>query len=116
MKAKVDAGDLWVDGPTPVTKYRFARTSCPLPTAQGSTLKFSTPSADCMKYATPLSYIVSMTGIDAGSPGGDSSEGGASGPTLKAQQRGYVTAVKSLGGGQYVVNANPTWGDVVLGE
>lgn len=121
VKANVDSGNLWVEGPTTVTRYRFARTSCGLPTASGSTLTFSTASADCQKYATTLSYLVSVVGYeggadDAGSGDGGANDGGAGGPPLNVQQWGHVVAAKSLGGGKYVVNADPTQGAVVLGQ
>jgi hypothetical protein len=101
LKMKSDAGDLWVEGPTRVIKYRFAREKCAMPTLEGSTLKFGTPSADCMKYATPVSFIVSTT--DMSDPA-----------SLKTTQDAAVYPARKLGPGKFAVDADPTQGDAVI--
>jgi peptidoglycan/xylan/chitin deacetylase (PgdA/CDA1 family) len=104
LLTKIAAGDLWVDGPTPVLRYRFAREAqtCALPAvAAGNTLHFSAPSAACQKYATILSYRVATT---------DSTD-----PTaLHVRQAGATLPVKRISAGHYVVDADPTKGDAVL--
>jgi peptidoglycan/xylan/chitin deacetylase (PgdA/CDA1 family) len=99
LKMKSDAGDLWVEGPTRVIRYRFAREKCAMPTVQGSTLKFGAPSADCTKYATPVSYIVTTTDDPA---------------TLKTTQGGTVYPARKLGPSKFAVDADPTKGDAVI--
>src|SRR6266545_904132 len=102
VKSKIDAGDLWMEGPTPVVKYRFAREKCTLPTlSAGNTLKFATPSAECSKYATTLSFLVSTT---------DGSD-----PAMLSIRQGMTTSsAKRLSAGHYVVDADPSQGDAVL--
>ena len=102
IKAKQDSGALWVEGPTPVLRYRFARTACAAPTVtSGHTLHFADPSADCKKYATTLSFLVSTS--DASDPA-----------TLKVQQGSKLLPAKKLSAGHFVVDADPTAGDAVL--
>jgi hypothetical protein len=104
LKAKQDSGALWVEGPTPVLRYRFARTACAAPTiASGNTLHFAAPTADCAKYATVVSYLVSTT---------DSTDPVA----LKVLQGGTVLSAKKLSAGHFVVDADPTAGDAQLAE
>jgi hypothetical protein len=104
LKQKVDMGQLWVDGPTAVVKYRMAREHCPPPAISGgNTLRFGTPSAMCSKYATTLSYLVS-------------SADGADVPALAVVQAGQRLGAKKLGPGSFVVDADPTKGDAVLTE
>jgi len=99
LKMKSDAGDLWVEGPTPVIKYRFAREKCGMPTVEGDKLHFGTPSADCTKYATPVSYIVTTGGDPA---------------SLKTTQGAAVYPARKLGPGKFAVDADPTKGDAVI--
>jgi len=102
IKGKQDAGSLWVEGPTPVLRYRFAREACGQPTVTGgNTLHFAAPSADCKKYGTVVSYLISTT--DSSDPA-----------TLKVQQGGQFLPAKKLSAGHFVVDANPTAGDAVL--
>jgi hypothetical protein len=102
--AKVKAGELWVAGPTPVLKYRWARQNCAPPTVVKNTLKFAaTPAASCTRYATVLSYLVSTT--DGSDPA-----------TLKVEQGGMTLPARKLGKGSFVVDADPTQGDALLVE
>jgi hypothetical protein len=103
VKTKIDAGDLWMEGPTQVVKYRFAREKCDKPTLSGSTLTFGTPSADCQTYATVLSYLVSTT--DGSDPA-----------SLKVVQGGATLPARKLSAGKFVVDADPTKGDAVISE
>jgi hypothetical protein len=101
LKMKSDAGEVWVEGPTPVIRYRFGREKCAPPTLEGSTLKFGTPSAECMRYATPLSFIVSTT---------DMSDPAA----LKTTQGATVYPARKLGPGKFALDADPTKGDALI--
>jgi peptidoglycan/xylan/chitin deacetylase (PgdA/CDA1 family) len=104
LASKVMTNELWVDGPTPVIRYRFARQFCaPLPTVSGAMLKFPAPSADCQRYATALSYIVSTT--DGSDPA-----------VLHIQQGSTVVPARKLARGSFAVDANPTRGDAVLAQ
>jgi hypothetical protein len=100
LKTKIEAGALWVEGPTPVLRYRWARSACPAPTIAGDTLKFAAPPAECTKYATTLTYLVSTT---AGDPGG-----------LQVAQGEKMAAARKLGTGRFAIDADPTKGDVTL--
>ncbi len=102
IKGKQDSGALWVEGPTPVLRYRVARTACATPTiATGNTLHFVEPNADCKKYATTLSYLISSADANDAA-------------NLQVLQDGKLLAVKKLGQGRFVVDADPTAGDAVL--
>jgi peptidoglycan/xylan/chitin deacetylase (PgdA/CDA1 family) len=104
VAAKAAAGALWVEGPTSVIKYRFAREPnvCAPPSVIGrNTLRFPAPSADCQKYATVLSYRVStLDGTD---------------PTdLAVRQGDRLFPARRISAGHFIVDANPTRGDAVL--
>jgi peptidoglycan/xylan/chitin deacetylase (PgdA/CDA1 family) len=95
---------LWMEGPTTVLRYRFARDpqNCALPTVSGgNTLHFAPPSAACAKYATALSYRIHTT--DGSDPAG-----------LQVQQGGTVVPVRRVSAGHFVADADPTKGDAVL--
>jgi hypothetical protein len=100
----VQAGLLWVEGPTTVVKYRWARQLCPLPTvADGRTLHFEVPTAECQRFATSVSYLVSATMmVDA--------------PDLTAIQAGVAIPAARLGRAAFMVTVDPTAGDVVLSQ
>ncbi len=99
---KVRAGQLWVEGPTRVLKYRSARASCPLPVAtERGTFTFATPSAACRRSATLLTYLVSTT--DGTDPA-----------ALTSEQAGSRTPARKLARGRFAVDADPTRGPVVL--
>jgi len=100
LKMKVDMGQLWVEGPTRVVRYRFARERCAPPTLDGARLHFPAPSADCQRYATPLTFLVSTT---------DGSD-----PTLRVQQGADTLPAKKLSPGHFAVDADPTKGDATL--
>jgi hypothetical protein len=101
VRRKVDAGQLWVEGPSVVLRYRFARQTCPMPTVvDGRTLRFPEPSAECRRHATAVSYLVSTTSADL--------------PSLQASQAGSVTMARKTAPGRFVVDADPTRGDVTL--
>ncbi|HVY29601.1 MAG TPA: polysaccharide deacetylase family protein [Polyangiaceae bacterium] len=99
VAAKVQAGSLWVDTPSAVGHYRFARKYCGVPVASGDLLHFPSPSADCVANASVLSVVIT-TERDA--------------PALVATQAGQALTTKKLGANRFVVDALPTGGDVVL--
>jgi Polysaccharide deacetylase len=90
VKSKVDQRELWMDTPTAVVKYRFAREHCGPPTLSGSSIRFGTPSALCTTYSTPLSVIVT-----------------AEAATLHAEQGGEPLVVEELAPNRYVVDILP---------
>jgi len=102
LVAKVAAGELWVEGPTLVNRYQLARNpaTCALPTVSASapsTLHFAPPTASCARVATTLTYKIS-----------------AAGATLTATQAGAAIAVRMATAGHWLLDADPTKGDVVL--
>jgi hypothetical protein len=104
LVAKVNAGALWVEGPSAVNRYQLARSpsTCALPTVQAPrTLHFSSPSPACSRVATTLTYAISITRDAQASP-------------LTATQAGAAVAVRMASPGHYLVDADPTKGDVTL--
>jgi hypothetical protein len=51
IKEKSHAAELWVDTPSTVGHYRFARQYCGTPTVDGALLGFPAPSAQCVANA-----------------------------------------------------------------
>src|SRR5690606_15759614 len=100
VKSKVESGELWVDAPTAVVRYRFSRQHCALPVASAHTLAFASPSADCLRYATPLSVIVT-TAVDA--------------PSALVAQGGVMQPSKKLGPNRFLVDIDPSLGPAALG-
>jgi hypothetical protein len=101
VAGKVKDGSLWVAGPNQVVKYRFARQYCGAPALTGAVLTFPPPGADCAKYATALSYVVTTADDPA---------------TIGVTQAGARTAGKKLGASTFVIEADPTKGDATLGD
>ena len=100
VKSKVDSGELWVDTPSAVVRYRFARQYCGTPGASGYLLNFPAPSADCMRYDTPLSVIFTTT-EDVRS--------------VVAQQGDQVKVAIKLGPNRFLVDVNPAGGPIAVG-
>jgi hypothetical protein len=104
LVSKIGAGSLWMDGPTRVLRYAFARDpqGCAPPAiVAGSTLHFAAPSAACQKVATTLSYRVSTT--DGSDPA-----------LVGVRQGGVILPVRRVSAGHFVADADPTKGDAVL--
>lgn len=99
-KSKVESGELWVDTPTAVVRYRFARQYCGLPVTSGYSVGFANPSADCLRYAAPLSVIVT-TAVDA--------------PSVLVAQGAVMQASKKLGPNRFLVEIDPSLGPAALG-
>ncbi|HVJ16163.1 MAG TPA: polysaccharide deacetylase family protein [Polyangiaceae bacterium] len=98
VAAKASAGELWVENPTPIIKYRRAREYCAA-TVSDWTLSFGTPSADCVKYAVPVTYEITLQ---------------TPATTLTATQAGTALTVTSKGAGSFLVEIDPTQGDVLF--
>ncbi len=98
IKGKQDAGELWVDTPSTVSHYRFARQYC-TPNVTGALLSFPSPSAQCQANATVISVIID-TEVDT--------------PTLTATQNGKALSTKRLAASRYLVDINPMLGAAVL--
>ncbi len=103
IKSKVTAGDLWVDVPTEIIKYRRARDYC-APTVTDSTASFGTPSSDCTKYLTPLTLIIKPT--DGSDPA-----------SLTATQGATPLTVTKIGMGTFQIDGvDPSSGDILLAK
>ena len=100
VRSKVDSGELWVDTPSAVLRYRFARQYCSPPTASGYLLTFPAASDECKRYATPLSVIFT-TSVDVRG--------------VVAQQDGQVLVASALGPNRFIVDLNPAGGPVAVG-
>jgi hypothetical protein len=99
-KSKVESGELWVDTPSEVVRYRFARQHCGLPSVSTYMLGFVSPSADCARYATPLSVIVTSE-VDA--------------PSVLVSQGGTMRPGKKLAPNRFVVDVDPSAGPAAIG-
>jgi len=99
-RSKVDSGELWVDTPSAVVRYRFARQYCGTPTPSGYLLAFTAPSADCVRYDTPLSVIFTTT-EDVRS--------------VVAQQGQLVQVATKLGPSRFLIDVNPAGGPIAVG-
>jgi hypothetical protein len=104
VRSQVQAGLLWVEGPTTIIKYRWARQLCPMPTVvDGRILHFEAPSAECQRFATSVSYLVSASMmVDA--------------PDVTAIQAGVAIPAARLGRAAFIVTVDPTAGDVLLSQ
>ena len=90
---KINAGQVWMDTPTTVMKYRVSRAVCGTPSANNGVITFSNATGpDCKKYSTPLSVLVTAPSA------------------ISANQDGKNIEVKSLGSNQYAVDVNPAGG------
>jgi peptidoglycan/xylan/chitin deacetylase (PgdA/CDA1 family) len=104
VAARAAAGALWVEGPTAVARYRFARepATCEPPrVVEGHVLRFAPPSQACRRWATVLSYRVAT--VDGSDP-----------PRLAVLQDGHRLPARRVGAGRFVVDADPTGGDAAL--
>ncbi len=98
LMAARDKGVLWTAAPTTVLKYRHARTACRASVA-GNTITYDASSPECVKYATPISVIVT-TDADL--------------PRVDGTQAGAPVATRKLGPGRFSITADPTLGPVTL--
>jgi peptidoglycan/xylan/chitin deacetylase (PgdA/CDA1 family) len=99
VAAKVKSNEVWMDTFSNVNRYRSSRAYCGEALVQDSAVTFSlSTSADCTKYATPLSVIVSADGVDS----------------IKATQNGVDIPVKPLGSGKHILDIDPTAGPAYI--
>jgi hypothetical protein len=103
LRTRADAGALWVEGPTTITRYRFARDPavCAPPQLNGSWLRFPAPTPLCRTWATTLSFRVSTSD-------------GSDRPALRVRQGDRILPARRLGPGRFVIDADPTGGDAEL--
>ena len=94
LKTKVDAGVLWVSGPSNVIKYRYARDFCKpvLSTSGASVVTFDTSAAQCKKYATPIT--LQAFALNAASK-------------LSASQDGKALSLKAAANNSFLVTVDP---------
>jgi peptidoglycan/xylan/chitin deacetylase (PgdA/CDA1 family) len=100
VKSKVDAGELWVDTPSQVVRYRFARQYCGLPAVDTYQVNFAQPSADCGRFATPLTVLLT-TAQDA--------------PSALAVQNGKMVKTKKISPSHFAIDIDPWQGPVAIG-
>jgi peptidoglycan/xylan/chitin deacetylase (PgdA/CDA1 family) len=93
-----DKGVLWTAPPSTIVRYRHARTACTA-SVGGDTITFDTSSAECTKYATPISVIVT-TATDV--------------PRVDGTQGGATVSSRKLGANRFSITADPTKGPVAL--
>jgi hypothetical protein len=91
-------GVLWTATPSTVLRYRRARTACGA-SVEGDLIHFDINDPDCVKYATPISVIVT-TAEDL--------------PRVDGVQAGAPVWTRKLGPRRYSITADPTKGDVQL--
>ena len=93
-----DKGVLWTAPPSTIVRYRHARTACTA-SVSGDMITFNMSNADCAKYATPISVIVT-TATDV--------------PRVDGAQGGATVLSRKLGANRFSITADPTKGPVVL--
>lgn len=98
LAAARDKGVLWTAPPSAVLRYRHARTACTA-RVEGDTITYDASSPECVKYATPISVIVT-TAEDL--------------PRVDGTQGGVAVSTRKLGPGRFSVTADPTRGPVTL--
>lgn len=91
-------GVLWTAPPSTVLRYRHARTACTA-SVVADKITFNTSNPDCVKFATPISVIVTTT-EDL--------------PRIEAVQAGVTVSTKKLAARRFSVTADPTLGEVAL--
>ncbi|MCK5921116.1 MAG: hypothetical protein KAG66_09250, partial [Methylococcales bacterium] len=95
VATKVQSNKIWMDTFSNVTRYRASRTYCGDATAENGAIIFSMDSSvGCTQYATPLSVIVTVTGVDA----------------IKVTQNAVELPVKPLGSEKYLLEIDPIAG------
>jgi len=99
IKSKVDTNELWVDTPSSVINYRFARMHCGNAVASGNGLSFPTTDSQCPSFPSTVSVIIT-TAIDV--------------TTLYAVQQNLQRVTKKLGPGRYAVDMDPMAGVAVI--
>jgi peptidoglycan/xylan/chitin deacetylase (PgdA/CDA1 family) len=92
---KVNSNEVWMDTFTKVTRYRSSRAYCGEALAQDGAVVFSlSTSADCTKYTTRLSVIITTNGVD----------------DITATQNDIAIPSKRLEAGKYMLEIDPAAG------
>lgn len=99
VKEKVDAGVLWMAGPTAVIKYIMIKNQCGEPAVTNNILSFSSADAVDPKYATPISVVITTTGNPA---------------AITGQQNRTTLQARKIGKNSFILDVNPTSGDIAL--
>jgi len=99
VKSKVDANELWVDTPSNVINYRFARMHCGSAVASGNGVSFPTTGSQCPSFPSTISVIIT-TALDV--------------TTLYAVQQNLQRSTRKLGPNRYVVDIDPMAGTAVI--
>ncbi len=99
VKSKMDTGAVWVGTASDVIRYRHAREACTAPTGGMNQLSFGSPSVDCTRYATGLTFVVTA---------------GTALTSLSGAQGGAAIGVTKRPDGSFLVTADPSQGPVTL--
>jgi chitodextrinase/peptidoglycan/xylan/chitin deacetylase (PgdA/CDA1 family) len=101
VKAKADAGLLWVAGPSSVIKYTYARDFCKatLTTTHVSSVSFDTSAPECKKFATPITLQLYALSTSS---------------KLSARQKGKALNLLAGPANSYFVNVDPLAGAVTF--
>jgi len=92
---KVKTNEILMDTFTNVNRYRSSRAYCGEALAQDGGVVFSlSSSADCTKYSTPLSVIITTNGVD----------------DITATQNDIAIPSKRLEAGKYMLEIDPAAG------
>jgi hypothetical protein len=97
VRSLVVQNRLYVDTPSAVIKYRFARKYC-VPALRGAELSFA-KNDDCVRYATELSVAV---------------QADADAPRIVALQSGRQLETRKIGPAQFLINIDPLAGPARL--
>ncbi len=100
VEAKIAAGALWMDTPSAVVRYRFARELCGTPSAVAGSITFAGAAPSCSQYATELTLEIT-TSVDA--------------TTLLAKQAGALLTTHKLGPNHFAIEVDPSRGVTYVG-
>ncbi len=99
---KIKSNEVWMDTFTKVTRYRSSRAYCGQAIAEDAgTITFTLASSEnCMKYATPLSVIITTNGID----------------DITATQNNAIIPSLRLEAGKYMLEIDPAAGPAYISK
>ncbi len=98
LQKAYETNQVWTGTPSQVIRYRHARKTCKA-SVTGSTIKFDISSAECKKFATPISVII-KTANDV--------------PRVDGKQDGKQVETRKIGASTFSITADPTKGNVEL--
>lgn len=99
VKKKVDAGILWVETPTAVTKYIVTKNQTGEAILNNNILTFSNPSAINPKYATDITVVITASWFTK---------------EITGRQGNNTITAKKNGSNRFVMDVNPLKGNVIL--